>query len=894
MSDNGTRLTHLRWMASQHQQFRCFFVITSILSSTLVCQLLFIYDGAIFGDEHSIRTYPSLSTEIGQTLECYPKLFHLIDHYFELRHGEHIVVPHVISRNSKNWQRELLSSQGIHRSSQNKDDCEHITVTVQLDASRLNRFLFFLQRWNGPTSATVYLTSIQEIKIFLAFVANHSAGEGPLGRLADVHVLLAKTKPGLEAKMARELTFGTKVASQSYPHNLLRQAALDHTPSCFVLVLDVDLMPPMHANLLQFLKSNKALQRRLRQHQTMAVLPAFNRARTWTDADLLRDEVAFPTTRKDTLAMLALSELSEFRTSAFRPGHRPTDYGRWYGTAGTPPIVSTSMLLQGSSNLNLSSPSSSTFYSVNFEERYEPYVLVYRGDHHVGALPKYWGAFRGFVYDKNSWFMDAHYMGYSFVVLSTFFVVHLDHHDDRSNGRFDSFQNSLETSRYIDYLQKRDGLVNNKRFVRRVYRPIEFPKRKHPMQNSSKMETVATYSFIEKENTSYYQSDGNVDYNSTLIMKWGNSWRKLITLWSQLGNESFAAIPNALPRVSMVESRDITVTVHLSISKWQRLCFLLKRWDGPASVSIYLRNTEDIEKFATLINLERSGGGSNSPHHRSVLRHATFHLFLHKTSYGYPHNKLREMALRNTESEFFLTLDVDFVTVPHCYHQLRALMFGSIGRNIKIANLVRNKTLIVLPAFNLERRLIDFELDDGLLPNSRPQAIKMVQQSKISAFHMKQFPAGHGPTEYRKWYKTRSLDEDSSGNCFYFIEYFQKFEPYVLGYQKDAPTYWPAFRGFGFDKFSWFLEAHYSGLKFAVIKDFFVLHLDHGYTSLKIAGHNVDQMAKFVSYLISHYGAPAADFEQDFVIQNLGKHPDVFWRPRKRKNGMRTKKLAVS
>ena len=76
-------------------------------------------------------------------------------------------------------------------------------------------------------------------------------------------------------------------------------------------------------------------------------------------------------------------------------------------------------------------------------------------------------------------------------------------------------------------------------------------------------------------------------------------------------------------------------------------------------------------------------------------------------------------------------------------------------------------------------------------------------------------------------------------------------------------------------------------MKFAVLKDLFVVHMDHEYASKKMAHHNVGQMAKFVSYLITRYDAPTKDFETDFVIRRSGpdKYPKVFWRPRRELKG---------
>jgi hypothetical protein len=56
-----------------------------------------------------------------------------------------------------------------------------------------------------------------------------------------------------------------------------------------------------------------------------------------------------------------------------------------------------------------------------------------------------------------------------------------------------------------------------------------------------------------------------------------------------------------------------------------------------------------------------------------------------------------------------------------------------------------------------------------------------------------------------------------------------KYEPYVIGYARepDVPQYCQSFRGFGYNKWTWIMEAYFTGFQFAVLKDSFVVHIDH-------------------------------------------------------------------
>ena len=63
----------------------------------------------------------------------------------------------------------------------------------------------------------------------------------------------------------------------------------------------------------------------------------------------------------------------------------------------------------------------------------------------------------------------------------------------------------------------------------------------------------------------------------------------------------------------------------------------------------------------------------------------------------------------------------------------------------------------------------------------------------------------------------------------YNITYDYLFEPYTIVHKQGLPEYYPTFRGFAFNKMSFFMEAHYLGFQFQVLPDAFVVHMNHIY-----------------------------------------------------------------
>ena len=98
---------------------------------------------------------------------------------------------------------------------------------------------------------------------------------------------------------------------------------------------------------------------------------------------------------------------------------------------------------------------------------------------------------------------------------------------------------------------------------------------------------------------------------------------------------------------------------------------------------------------------------------------------------------------------------------------------------------------------------------------------------------------------------------ENKTNEFYGIEYKNVFEPYVLGYKRGIPRYCQDFRGYGYNKFSWFFEIHKAGYDFAVLRDLYVVHMNHPIPPLKqkndMTEWNRGHWKKFKDYLSKQY-----------------------------------------
>eukprot|EP00980_Cylindrotheca_fusiformis_P007231 scaffold1525_cov142-Cylindrotheca_fusiformis.AAC.31 len=270
-------------------------------------------------------------------------------------------------------------------------------------------------------------------------------------------------------------------------------------------------------------------------------------------------------------------------------------------------------------------------------------------------------------------------------------------------------------------------------------------------------------------------------------------------------------LQNIIPRRrGGLKKQEIVLATHLSTLKFENLLTQLKYWNGPASVAIYISSIEDINRLVDF-----------TEHNEQVLHETSIHLVLERTSeLPYPFNMLRKLAMESIESDYFLALDVDFVPFPlNCHDQLLSTLS-------RISILNKEKTLFILPAFSVFPRKKEQYATADMFPLSKQHVVDLVAKKKMGQFRKSVYKPGHAATQYHIW--LRNTNED--GDIYHVsvgLKQAEFFEPYVLGYKPGIPRYWEEFRGFGWDKISFFRECRAAGYRYAVLNEFYCVHLDH-------------------------------------------------------------------
>ncbi|EDO48661.1 predicted protein [Nematostella vectensis] len=248
-----------------------------------------------------------------------------------------------------------------------------VTLVAQLSMDRLQMVEALCQNWEGPISLALYMSD-SEAQQFLRYALGSP-------------VLKARKNIGYHIVFKE---------GQFYPVNYLRNIALEHARTPFVFLTDIDFLPMPSLNVYINVRVNNKTMTLLSQAY---VVPAF---------ETLHYKLEFPQTKSQLLSSWDLGTVFIFRYNEWSKGHAPTDYAKWR--------------------------TATTLYTVQWEEDYEPYIVVPKD------IVRYDTRFVGFGWNKVSHIMEVHAQGYEFVVLPNAFIVHLPHSPSFDIFKFRSSQ----------------------------------------------------------------------------------------------------------------------------------------------------------------------------------------------------------------------------------------------------------------------------------------------------------------------------------------------------------------------------------------------------------------------------------------------------------------------
>lgn len=246
-------------------------------------------------------------------------------------------------------------------------------------------------------------------------------------------------------------------------------------------------------------------------------------------------------------------------------------------------------------------------------------------------------------------------------------------------------------------------------------------------------------------------------------------------------------------------------------------------WDGPASISIYIKNTtEQWKKFNSFLE-------NHYDHPDAPLSKSSIHLVVDNRGgldVKYPINKMRNIAIKNSISDWVFSVDVDFMPPKGGHLELLK------HRNIIIQEYKNSfrKAAFVVPAFEVaSNKAIDDNTNnyskfrkeiENVLYHTKSDLEKAYEAQNVRVFHEREYPNGHKGTLTSKWFGHKGVE-------IYPAKFERGYEPFLVFHKLSTPKYDEVFEGRYYNKISHIWKLHQLQYTFNVLTDVFIIHLNH-------------------------------------------------------------------
>ncbi len=283
-------------------------------------------------------------------------------------------------------------------------------------------------------------------------------------------------------------------------------------------------------------------------------------------------------------------------------------------------------------------------------------------------------------------------------------------------------------------------------------------------------------------------------------------------------------------KTNLTKNADLlALNLHTDIQQLHLSLQHVKVWDGPISLSLYVkgaRGSDDIDYASIWLRCNRRSfkvlnvhlvisakaykstieyeevkdeilsfshvGSISNQHNSHSVKYAvscqqlTYINHTDETdSTPYPSNLLRNTA-RNSLTlpsvQYILTLDIDIFPSPDLFHHLVAFYTKKSPKTELF-----NRTLYVIPAFEIHINTIKNSI---LLPQNKRELILLWNDQQIQPFQADICPTCQFLTNYQAWKQETKSDEILP---IFRPHYSQPWKPYYIG-PKDLPLYDPRFK----------------------------------------------------------------------------------------------------
>jgi len=273
--------------------------------------------------------------------------------------------------------------------------------------------------------------------------------------------------------------------------------------------------------------------------------------------------------------------------------------------------------------------------------------------------------------------------------------------------------------------------------------------------------------------------------------------------------------------------QDISLVTQSSISQLQNLPLLVKRWNGLVSVAVFALTPDIPSAIEAILLLRRCYPliRYNVSFHlvyplrvpsprvgSAIVVHTSPPTITDATScenveqmletmdvsvlnydhngVPYPNNLLRNVARRNSLTEFVFVVDVDLVVSQNLRSEFLAFAKES---QLFLDSHKNDKTVYVVPAFEVK-----LEMPDARIPTDKTALLEMLSMLEARPFYFELCWKCQKHTDYETWQRDPQAPHLA---VMFEVLWRDPWEPFYIS-RNDVPLYDERFRQYGFNRIS--------------------------------------------------------------------------------------------
>ncbi|OWF38630.1 beta-1,4-glucuronyltransferase 1-like [Mizuhopecten yessoensis] len=286
-------------------------------------------------------------------------------------------------------------------------------------------------------------------------------------------------------------------------------------------------------------------------------------------------------------------------------------------------------------------------------------------------------------------------------------------------------------------------------------------------------------------------------------------------------------------------SSDVTLVTQCSANHLDDLVDLAERWNGAVSISVFTYDNDfpfaikamlyshkcfnQIRRHVSInmiypINKPPRVSDIDNISFEAINCDVPFHELrtTNTDNYAvsgieYPHNVLRNFALKGAKTPYVFVVDIDMIPSSNLLLEFKTFIErrkqSSDGRIPK-----HDKVAFVVPSFEIKESI--------RIPETKTMLLTQMKSNNVRPFYMEACQRCQKQTSYSVWEKLVDIDFLDVG---YTVDWKDPWEPFFIT-ESHLPLYDERFKQYGFNRISQVCEMHIAGYRFDILNKAFLVH----------------------------------------------------------------------